>query len=164
MYPGKVISTYDSRLTLPFDPKDFNPDMLNSMDNEPFMTRVGDSFDEAIAKYLKEELAVPEGRTYNPEPLMDIALGWNYRDMEKSTMDLPVELMKRREDLKFFFVAGYYDLQSTFDFLTYYLSQYDLPEERTLVKVYQSGHASYVGGNNAEEITEDIRKLMQEEV
>lgn len=164
VYPGKVISTYDSRLTLPFDPKDFNPDMLNSMDNEPFMTRVGDSFDEAIAKYLKEELAVPEGRTYNPEPLMDIALGWNYRDMKKSTMDLPVELMKRREDLKFFFVAGYYDLQSTFDFLTYYLSQYDLPEERTLVKVYQSGHASYVGGNNAEEITEDIRKLMQEEV
>lgn len=72
--------------------------------------------------------------------------------------------VKRREDLKFFFVAGYYDLQSTFDFLTYYLSQYDLPEERTLVKVYQSGHASYVGGNNAEEITEDIRKLMQEEV
>lgn len=163
LYPHKVISTYDSRLTLPFEMEDFNPDMLNSLDNEPFMTRVGDSFDEAIAKYLKEELMIPEGRTYNPDDTLEIALGWAYGDNKKSTMDLPVELMQTRKDLRILFVAGYYDLQSTFDFLTYYLSQYDLPKDRTFVKVYQAGHASYVGGNNTAEITEDIRKLLRAE-
>lgn len=158
--PGKVISTYDSRLTLPFSPEQFNPDMMNSLEHEPFMTRIGDSYEEAIEKYLKEELCIPENRTYNPEPMLDIALGWDYANAPKSTMELPVELMKNRKELNFLFVAGYYDLQSTFDFLTYYLSQYDLPSDRTFVRVYQSGHASYVGDGNAEAITQDIRKLI----
>lgn len=161
LLPGQVISTYDSRLTLPFDLADFNPDMMNSLEREPFLTRVGNSYDEAIARYLKEELAVPEGRTYNPEKMTDIAMGWNYKDYPKSTMDLPVELMRENQELRFLFAAGYYDLQSTFDFLTYYLSQYDLPKERVTVKVYQSGHASYVGGY-ADQMAADIRELMRE--
>lgn len=160
--PGQVISAYDSRLTLPLDGQEAAPDGLNNMEYEPFMTRVGNSYDEAIAQYLKEELAVPEARTYNPENMYDIAMGWEYADYPKSTMDLPVELMKSKKDLRFLFVAGYYDLQSTFDFLTYYLSQYDIPKERALVKVYQSGHASYVGGDNADRITEDIRNMIKE--
>lgn len=68
--------------------------------------------------------------------------------------------MSENKKLRILFVNGYYDLSSTFDFMTYYLSQYDLPKDRIQVKVLQSGHASYVGEGMAEELSMDIREFI----
>ena len=86
-----------------------------------------------------------------------------YGAYQKDTLDLPVELMKENERLRFLFVAGYYDLQSTFDFVTYYLGRYDLPMDRVTFHVYNTGHAAYVGGDSASEVCEDIRTFIKKQ-
>ena len=93
--------------------------------------------------------------------MMDIARLWDYRGYEKDTLTLPVELMKQRSELRMMFVNGYYDLQSTFDFVTYYLSQFELPEDRVKQVVLPSGHASYIGEGMVEKLTEEIRQFVK---
>ena len=94
---------------------------------------------EALERYTREELAEPENRRETID-MLEIATNWRYDTLEKDTLTLPAELMERNQKLRFFFVAGYYDLQSTFDFVTYFLGRYCLPMERVTFKVYDSGH------------------------
>lgn len=68
--------------------------------------------------------------------------------------------MARNGKLRFFFVAGYYDLQSTFDFVTYFLGRYALPMDRVTFHVYDTGHAAYVGGDAASRVCGDIREFI----
>ena len=65
--------------------------------------------------------------------------------------------------LRFMFVNGCYDLSSTFDFMDYYLSQYDLPAGRVERVTLPSGHASYVGEGMAEELNRRIRAFITRE-
>ncbi len=67
-----------------------------------------------------------------------------------------------RPALRRMFVNGYYDLQSTFDFVTYYLSRFDLPSDRIRQTVLPSGHASYVGTGMVEALTKEIRQFIRE--
>ena len=94
--------------------------------------------------------------------MLSIARRWDYRGYEKDTLTLPVELMQRRPALRMMFVNGYYDLQSTFDFVTYYLSRFDLPSDRIRQTVLPSGHASSVGTGMVEALTKEIRQFIRE--
>ena len=58
------------------------------------------------------------------------------------------------------FVNGCYDLSSTFDFMIYYLSQYDLPADRVERLVLPAGHASYVGEGMAEKLGRHIQTFI----
>lgn len=164
--PGEFVSMYDARMTLPLARKDALTNLENAdivevdFNQEPFISCIGSSIGDCIKTYYDEELARPEGRTYQDDT-MSIAMNWNYRGYEKDTLKLPVGLMKDHEDLRILFVNGRYDLSSTFDFMTYYLSQYDLPEDRVEVKVLESGHASYIGDGNAAALSQAIRNFIK---
>jgi carboxypeptidase C (cathepsin A) len=165
--PGAVISTYDARLL--YRPKASEKYSENAMEGagiiEPdmkqdaFMAAVGPTYDLALEKYIREELCAPDREMATD--MMSIALGWDYRGYEKDTLMLPVDLMKDRPELRMLFINGYYDMQSTFDFVTYYLSQFDLPADRVAQAVLPSGHASYVGEGMVETLTEEVRKFIE---
>lgn len=166
--PGSVVSTYDARLL--YHPKVTEKYSENNMDTagiiEPdmkqdaFMAAVGPTYDVALHEYIEQELVSPHWEMASD--MMSIALRWDYQGYEKDTLTLPVELMKRRPELRMLFVNGYYDMQSTFDFVTYYLSQFDLPADRVMQVVLPAGHAAYVGEGMAERLTEEVRRFVEQ--
>ncbi len=167
--PGAVVSTYDGRLL--YRPKATEKYSENTMEGadiiEPdmkqdaFMAAVGPVYDRALSDYIACELCPPNREMATD--MMNIALQWDYRSYGKDTLTLPLELMARRTDLRMLFINGYYDLQSTFDFVTYYLSQFDLPEDRVHHAVLPSGHASYVGDGMVEKMTAEIRAFIEQD-
>lgn len=165
--PGAVVSTYDARLL--YRPKTDETYSENNMEKagiiEPdmrqdaFMAAAGPVYDLALAQYIEKELCPPDREM--AKDMMKIAHCWDYRGYVKDTLTLPVELMKKRPELRMLFVNGYYDMQSTFDFVIYYLSRFDLPKDRVSQMVLPSGHAAYVGEGMAEKLTEEIRRFIR---
>lgn len=160
MMKGKIISTYDSRLTRTLD-KELTAEEWNStIAEDPFIVYADNEIKNALLKYIEEDIDAPKDRTQE-KSMYQIAMKWNYMAFEKDTLVLPSELAEKNKRLRFFFAAGYYDLQSTFDFVTYFLGRYSLPKERVSFKVYESGHAAYVGGFSASLLSEDIRSFIK---
>lgn len=165
--PGAVVSTYDARLLYrPRHGETYSENVMDSagiiepdMDQDAFMAAVGPVYDAALAQYISEELCPPQRSMASD--MLDIGRRWDYRGYDKDTLTLPVELMARRPDLKMLFINGYYDLQSTFDFVTYYLSRFDLPAERICHAVLPSGHASYVGDGMVQAVTGQVRDFIK---
>lgn len=164
---GEVVSTYDSRMTMPAPRNVASKNQRQrddveepDPDKEAFLNNVGSAVSQCIKKYLSCDLDTPENRKYKGDD-PEIGLKWDYDSYDKDTLTLPVELMKKNTALRFMFINGYYDLSSTFDFMIYYLSQYDLPADRVRVKVYEAGHASYLGGDCADRMANDIREFIK---
>ena len=158
LVPGAMLSMYDSRLTHVFAPGEDGSKYDFKYD--PFMERASNVFDTALARYAESELAAPEGRE-SLSSSTDIALRWDYASYQKDTLTLPAELMKARPELRMLFVSGRYDLSSTFDFVDWYLSHYDLDPARTDRLALPSGHASYVGAGMAEALSHRIREFIR---
>lgn len=167
--PGEVLSVYDSRLTCRLaSGEGYAANEMDSADiiepdenKDTFSSLIGSAFDEALESYIASELSAPEGREYARD-MLAISRRWDYRGYEKDTLALPVELMRRRPRLRMLFVNGCYDLSSTFDFVDWYLSRYDLPSERTDRLVLPAGHASYVGEGMAEALNAKIRDFISQ--
>ena len=160
MIHGQLISAYDSRMMSPLKGEMTEAEWNEAFSSEPFVAMADPAITEALAQYTRDELAEPKNR--EPEfSMLQIATDWEYDTLKKDTLTLPGELMARNKKLRIFFVAGYYDLQSTFDFVTYFLGRYALPMERVKFRVYENGHATYVGGNAASEVSEDIRSFIK---
>lgn len=167
--PGQVLSVYDSRLTYRLasgegyaaNEMDCADIMEPDEEKDAFSSLIGPAFDEALERYITTELCAPEGRAYARD-MLAISSRWDYRGYEKDTLALPVELMYRRPQLRMLFVNGCYDLSSTFDFVDWYLSRYDLPAERTDRLVLPAGHASYVGEGMAEVLNAKIRDFISQ--
>ncbi len=164
--PGEFVSMYDARMKLDLQGDGTMTSLENAdivevdMDQEPFISCIGSSIGDCIRAYYDAELNRPEGRVYQDDTLA-VAMNWDYRSYEKDTLQLPVDLMKENENLRFLFVNGRYDLSSTFDFMTYYLSQYDLPKDRISCEVLESGHASYIGDGNAKALSSAVRAFIE---
>ena len=165
--PGKVVSIYDSRLLYqPEQGQSYSENVMTDADivepdmaQDAFMSSVGPAVETAFDDYCSMELCLPTGRK-KLDAMLEISKQWDYRGYEKDTLSLPVELMKRKPCLRMMFVNGCYDLSSTFDFMTYYLSQYELPSDRVTCLVLPPGHASYVGGDTVQQLSRKIRKFI----
>ena len=165
--PGKVVSIYDSRLLYqPEQGQSYSENVMTDADivepdmaQDAFMSSVGPAVETAFDDYCSMELCLPTGRK-KLDAMLEISKQWDYRGYEKDTLSLPVELMKRKPCLRMMFVNGCYDLSSTFDFMTYYLSQYELPLDRVTCLVLPSGHASYVGGDTVQQLSRKIREFI----
>ena len=158
LVPGAMLSMYDSRLTHVFAPGEDGSKYDFKYD--PFMERVANVYDLALERYISDELASPPGRALASDT-SQIALNWDYASYAKDTLCLPEELMRERAELRMMFVSGRYDLSSTFDFVDWYLSQYDLDPARTERLVLPSGHAAYVGEGMAEVLSRRIRAFIR---
>lgn len=166
---GEVLSVYDSRLTYRLaSGEGYAANEMESADimepdenKDAFSSLIGSAFDEALESYIASELRAPEGREYARD-MLEISRRWDYRGYSKDTLSLPEELMRRRPQLRMLFVNGCYDLSSTFDFVDWYLSRYDLPAERTDRLVLPAGHASYVGEGMAEALSAKIRDFISQ--
>lgn len=158
--PGRLVSAYDSRTSRALETASMTEEEWNlAIRTEPFMAIADPTIESALQRYTREELAEPAEERPRID-FLDIAMSWDFACVTADPMDLPEKLMKQRENLRFLFVSGYYDLQSTFDFVTYYRSQYDLPAERVTENIYDAGHAAYVGGSAAAALCGDIRTFV----
>ena len=149
-----VISTYDSRIE---SPKTGEQVREPGADGDPFMDKVGSKFDHLMKEYASEIPLPPEREKCD---INDIYRLWSFASIPEDTMKLPETLLRNKKKLCFMIANGYYDMQSTFDFVLYYLSQHDMPEERTFVKFYQGGHACYVG-DTTEALQNDVRDFVK---
>lgn len=120
---GEVVSTYDSRMTMPASSNSASKNIRQrddveepDPDEEAFLNNVGSAVSQCIEKYLSCDLDTPENRKYKGDD-PEIGSKWDYDSYDKDTLKLPVELMKKNTALRFMFINGYYDLSSTFDFI-----------------------------------------------
>lgn len=148
--PDALISIYDGRAASPrAEHYSSNP-----LAEDPILKQTSPAFNAAIRQYLRNTLQLCASRPYIVDTL-DIAISWDYAGVD--TMVMLEQLMRRRESLRILFVSGIYDLQSTFDFVHYYLSQYDLPRERVSVLETEAGHMAYLG-RAFQEVTSALRE------
>lgn len=154
----EVISMIDARLSRPYRENNSEDDFMTMEPADPFVSFIGSSITDAFKSYIKNEFGTIDRQYHND--IFDIGMNWNYRDLDGDTMLLPVDLMHEMKELRFLFISGLYDMQSTFDFVRYYLARYDLPEDRITVREYDSGHASYIGGSCQQEMSADIRRFL----
>lgn len=165
--PGAMVSTYDARLLYrPKTGETYSENAMGSadiiepdMEKDAFMSSVGPVYDEALQQYVAAELCPPQREAVSD--LLGIGRRWDYRGYEKDTLSLSMELVAKRPYLKTLFINGYYDLQSTFDFVTYYLSRFPMPEENVRHVVFPSGHASYVGDGMVAAVSKEIREFIK---
>lgn len=160
MMPGKLISAYDARVTKPLDHEMTEEEWIQSLQTEPFFLFADTAIQSCMDKYQTVDIEKPDDR-YSSTDFISIAMNWDYQPDEFDSLTAPVGLMKERNDLRILFAAGYYDLQSTFDFVTYYLSRYEMPMDRIVFHVYDSGHACYIGGDTLAQLSGDIRKFVE---
>lgn len=165
--PDATVSIYDSRLLSRMkNGEKYEENRIDGadivepdMDQDAFMSKIGNAFDRAFEEYCQNDLCLPKGRK-NEGDMLEISQKWDYKSYGKDTLELPVELMEKRPELRIMFVNGCFDLSSTFDFMIYYLSQYPLPSERVRCLVLPAGHASYVGEGMAERLNREIRSFL----
>lgn len=62
--------------------------------------------------------------------------------------------------MKTMFVNGYYDMLTTYSYVTYLLHQFDLPADRVWQKGYESGHMAYIGADSAAALGTDLRNFV----
>lgn len=69
--------------------------------------------------------------------------------------------MRRTPTMRTFFINGWYDICTQIGILYYTLDHSDIPNERVFVKGYEAGHMTYLGEENIQAVTDDIRLFIQ---
>ena len=155
---GYDVSRYDGRMTLPH-----------------FSTQMGHNYttvkDDPSVKYSSYFHSVFRGYVC---PMLNIKLepdflssaGFSYDYFIRETKDrLPGEqlssAMRRVPGMRVFFANGWYDICTQIGMVWYLANHAWLPEDRTFIKAYPSGHMLYIGEENIEELNNDIRKFLQ---
>lgn len=149
---GRSVGLYDARLSAPVANAasyDFSLDAGN---------QVYAAFVVALNSLLPEEFDIDPTEEYRHAD--NAAEGkWNWTP----TADTPKALenaMQRNQHLKVMFGVGHYDMLCTGGLARYICNHYDLPENRTQIRYYASGHMPYLGDTLAAQVLADIRSLI----
>lgn len=159
--PGRTVGYYDARYSKEASgpvPMDQNGAPLIS---DAFVEKTSPLYANSLRRYLREELELDPGRPYQNN-MEAIGRAWSYDRFGKDVMKLLEQELALRKDLRIMFVNGAYDMLSTAGFVRYYMAQYDIPPERSMVRVYESGHMTYVG-KSFQALGADLRRFILDE-
>ncbi len=156
---GLETGMYDSRYTLPLAGSGGDP-----VSDDPAMGRYVPGFVAAFHMMLHDHLKVDM-----PIPYISIGWGdlngrWDYTRVPgvapttNFASDLAIA-MRRNPALRLMVASGYYDMVTTPAAAAAQVREGGVPEERTLIRDYESGHMLYLGGT-APQFAEDLRGFL----
>lgn len=85
---------------------------------------------------------------------------WNNEIKGRNTSRSLSDAMRRIPEMRVMFINGYYDICTQIGLLYYTLDHSDLPMDRVEVKLYESGHMAYLGEDNIQKVSDDIKKFV----
>jgi len=154
---GRAVSRLDGRLTRPLygngmDERNYGPrDDGGEGKYNPF-------FQSVLCGELFPRLGIKWERNFvNSHSLY---MRWNNNLKGKNTAEHLETAMHRVPGMRSFFVNGWYDICTQIGILYYTLDHSHIPMDRTFVKGYKAGHMAYLGEDNIEELSRDIRKFL----
>lgn len=158
---GKQLGLYDGRFTLPLMPTGKDP-----VADDPAMAQYVPAFVATLNEYLKKELRVQIGRSYNAIEFKKVNAAWDYgfgpgipASNKNYAEDLAVA-MRRNPSMTLLVSTGYFDLVTTLGSAEYTISHIDIDRSRVSHKLYPSGHMPYIGAANRRMLAEDLRQFI----
>jgi carboxypeptidase C (cathepsin A) len=122
----------------------------------------------AFNQYLSGELGIHGSDEYIAINLAEVNSKWIWSsEGSKGSKDnfrpdfspRLASAMRRNPAMRLLVMAGYYDLVTPAGEAAYVLHHSGLPDDRTEMKLYESGHMVYLGGT-IRKVADDIRKFV----
>lgn len=153
-----MVSRHDARITLEnVYPQTAIGNRLHLDDG--VMAKYDPIFDAVLQGVLFPTLGI---KNFNRTFVNSYVEKWKSLDTKKyNTGERLCEAMRRNPGMRTFFANGWYDLCTQIGIIYYTMNHAGLPKNRTFLKGYPSGHMLYIGEDNVEALTEDIRTFVQ---
>lgn len=161
---GKDLGIYDARKTLP---KNTYMCYGDPATDDPAMAASACSYVAIVNSELRKKLNIQIDRPF-VETSFAINAMWDYAPVEMLVPQIPARsylqslsaVMRRNQQARLLFATGTYDL-STWSGLNRYAAEHaELPEDRTMVRTYPSGHSAFVGEAAGQMLEADIRTML----
>ena len=149
-----LVSVYDGRFT------SAPPEFLEGYqweNDDPCCSRIMPPFTHCFHGILKDKLGIQTNRIYT-EQNHNLSC-WDF-DAEKNPVHFLESAMRKNQNLKIMFANGYYDLATTYSYVTYMLRQFSLPLDRVWQRGYESGHMAYIGKKSSAALGTDLRNFV----
>ena len=154
-----MISRHDARITLQnVYPQTYKGDI--GLLDDAVMAKYGPIFDGVLHNVLLPNLGINFERTF-----VDSYYNyWQWEGFDVKFGNSGEELcdaMRRCPQMRVFFANGWYDLCTQIGIIYYTINHAGLPKDRVYLKGYPSGHMLYIGEDNVNALTNDIRIFIQ---
>ncbi len=154
---GKSVARLDGRITRPLYEPLLDEEKWGVRD-DPSQGKYDPFFQSILCGEVFPLLGIKWDRNFvNSGGLYPI---WNNDIKGQNTAESLSTAMRRVPGMRTFFVNGWYDICTQIGILYYTLDHTDLPRDRVFVKGYKAGHMAYLGEDNIQEVTDDMRKFI----
>ena len=155
---GKSVARLDARITRPLYEKEVEEHTIGRWD-DPSEGKYNPFFQSVLLGELFPKLGIKDfDRTFVSTAHLDAK--WNHNTKERTTAQHLAAAMRRIPGMRAFFINGWYDICTQIGILYYALDHSSLPMDRVFVKGYPSGHMAYLGEDNIEAVTSDMRTFI----
>lgn len=149
------LSVYDARYTFPA-----SSGPLDAVGDDPSMTQIGPAMISGLLSYIRSDLAVQIDSRYEPISWI-VSHQWKYLDTRPNQAEDLARAMRQNPDMKLFVAAGQYDLMTSMGGAEYALSHGGVPMDRVTLAQYASGHMPYIGEQNLQKLSKDLRAFIR---
>jgi carboxypeptidase C (cathepsin A) len=157
---GEQVGAYDSRYTLPLQPNGNDP-----VADDPAMGQYVPGFVGSFNQYQHDELGVSIDENYDVISFRSVNARWDYgrgagRGPDQDyARDLSIA-MRRNPHMRLMLGAGYYDLVTPLGSAEYEIAHAGFPAAATELRIYPSGHMSYLGNDARHMLAGDVRAFV----
>lgn len=88
---------------------------------------------------------------------------WNFENAQLISGERLSIAMQSNRRMRTFFANGWYDLVTQTGIVWHTMTHTHLPQDRTFMKGYPSGHMIFIGEDNVRQLSEDIRRFISGE-
>lgn len=155
---GLETGAYDGRYTMPLDGSGDDP-----VADDPAMAKYTPAFIGAFHQMIGSELQVSMSKPYNAITWAGANFDWNWNRPAGGSAATPggdlSMAMRRTGKMRLLVASGLYDFATTPASAEHEIRSANLPEDRLIIRTYESGHMLYIG-ETAEAFAEDVRALI----
>lgn len=154
---GRYVARLDGRLTRPLYGKGIYEQSWGQTD-DPSEGKYNSLFQSVLCGEVFPKLNIHWDRNFvNWNKVSRI---WNNDIKGRNTAQCLCDAMRRTPKMRAFFLNGWYDICTQSGILWYTLDHSNLPKDRIYFKGYEAGHMVYLGEENIQKVTDDIRTFV----
>ena len=153
---GRSIGIYDARFALG---KFKSPETYDFFSDDASNTFSMPAFTVAWNGIWKKQFGIDTDEEYI-EIWNDCEQNWNFKTKTPPMKSLE-NAMHRNPGMKLMLGMGYYDMLTTIGWVHYFVSHYELPEDRVSLRYYEAGHMPYLGDRQTMQLEEDIKAFIK---
>lgn len=154
---GRSVARLDGRITRPIYEKEVDEHTWGQRD-DPAEGKYNSFFQSVLCGEVFPKLNIRWDRNFVNS--FTIYTKWNNDIKGRNTAQCLSAAMRRTPGMRTFFINGWYDICTQIGILYYTLDHSNLPKDRVFVKGYESGHMAYLGEENIQQVTDDMRTFI----